>query len=191
MSWAMSKAQQGMYWRLWGAACRAQHWDRLPASERDARRKEAHVAAFGREKSATAINRTEEFGRIKAHFLMLAGDLAGTVESDHPEIDHARRWRNKIGTLKSLLAALGIEPESYVQTILRDVFHVDHLEDLPAKAEPGRRSALERLLFTLTARVDAKRQEFAWSVHKLYSTAGRTCPVSCVQCRNNDAAEPF
>lgn len=191
MSWVMSKDQQGLYWRLWGRACAVQGWHRLPSKEREGHRHEEHAKVFGCEKSAREINRTDEFGRIKSHFLALADDLQGAIETDRPDMDQGRRWRNKVDAQKQLLAALGLPPEAYVGTILKQVFRADSVEDLSANAAPGKRSPLERLLFTLAARIDAKRQEFGWSVHKLYSAASLPCPARCLQCANNAPADPF
>ena len=70
--WKMSVAQHNLYWRLFQAACRAQHATTMEA--RDALRHAAHRAAFnGCYLSATMINGGKQFDAIKAEFERLAG----------------------------------------------------------------------------------------------------------------------
>lgn len=84
----ISKAQNALYWRLWGAACRRHGWK----SSDGVLRHEQHVLALGADKSHTKFT-NQDFDRIKMWFRLLLDpdDVEATMFFAGPESGTAKR----------------------------------------------------------------------------------------------------
>jgi hypothetical protein len=120
--WKMTVDQHGLLFRLWGDACRAQGWDRLSASERDAKRKEVTARVFGPGKSWTEVNKTGECDLLFARLKFLADKLQGAQEDLDPEPGQRRRYIHRIGEQIQELESLGYSES--LKTILKTRFKV-------------------------------------------------------------------
>lgn len=192
----MRPEQQRLYFALWRDACRNQGWTTAngwTTKAIDAKRKEVHTEVFESPISSKEINSREDFGAIKAKFLELADNLAGTIETDHPEFDHARRLRACIADLlKCLRVYLSDQAEPYLRSILVDKFGISDVDSLSAeRPKPFLRrgilieppSQLEQALMTLSGRVNGKsgfRHLAGHSMHDMRTRAGLPC--NCLQC---------
>ena len=174
----MTTPQTKFYWRLWNAACVAQRWNRHTAAVRDQLRYDAHKAA-GVPQSSKDITTQAQFDAIKNHFLFLADNVQGAVETDHPEHGEQRRIINNIrGYHFLLLRALGVDGDQYIKPIIRNRWRAEILEDVSAK------SPLEMLRMDITRAIQTKRKAREWTVHELHAAAELPCPSStgCVIC---------
>ena len=139
----MTISQRDLFWRLWAAACAAQGWNRLPAEEREAKRKQVlFELGFG---SAKHIDPKDGFDAVKAELERLAD-----VVANEPQ-DAGRRRRVAWCANQALrkLRAAGY-PERSIETILIDRFKVvpgvSAIEDLPT-------DELVKLAITLDTRL--------------------------------------
>ena len=146
--WKMTVDQHGLLFRLWGDACRAQGWDRLSASERDAKRKEVTARVFGPGKSWTEVNKTGECDLLFARLKFLADKLQGAQEDLDPEPGQRRRYIHRIGEQLAEFAELG--QAQYVEPILKERFkrfaEINTIYDLSTKE-------LKEAVMTLDARL--------------------------------------
>lgn len=85
----LSVKQDRWYWRLWGAAARANGWK---GAEAEMQRHAAHVKALGRDKSHSQLT-NPEFDKLKALFELLAdpSNLQAAIESADATIGERRR----------------------------------------------------------------------------------------------------
>jgi len=104
---------------IYPRACRCQGWD---AKDR-ALRLRVLGQAVGREiTSASELDSTADFDRVKAHLGMLADNLAATVETDRPELGRARRLRSVIRRQLADLRAFHPDPAALLAGLVRDKF---------------------------------------------------------------------
>ncbi len=146
----LSKDQVAFFWRLWGAACRANGWTvekGLSRADIDAIRKDC-LAALGFS-SLHQVDRAAGFDAVRAALLMMTDNLSGTIETDHPELGELRRLRWKLAEdIMPRLAASGLHAAEYVAAIVRDKFGLAGLDlDRLSAAQ------LRQLVVTLTARL--------------------------------------
>jgi len=151
---------------LWPRACQCQGWR---AGDR-ALRLRVFSQAVGRElDSASELNSTDDFDRVKAHLGMLADNIAATVETDHPEISRARRIRFLIRRQLASLREFHDNPEALMAGLIRDKFGSDlALDDLspePGIVRDGRAgqlretaSQLDQVMFTMARILSTKRK---------------------------------
>lgn len=193
----LTKLQVSAFWRLWASACRAQGWVRpvMTSAEIDAQRKEV-LRRMGFE-SLHLVDRGAGFGRVKAELELLAGRVSGAIESDHPEMDQARRLRWVLDQdVLCLQVYLGDSAVGYVEQIARDKFDFPRLAPVDMDllgTDPTFRtdrktgrvvegpSQLEQLLMTVHARLDGMRKEAGHTIHEMHARAGTRCP--CKMCR--------
>jgi hypothetical protein len=104
----MTKAQESLYWRLWGRAACANGWR---GEEANTQRHAAHVKALGRDKSHKDMT-NREIDLVFAEFRLLAdpANLNAAMEAANPEIGERRRL--VAGTLER------IESEAYLRPVL-------------------------------------------------------------------------
>jgi hypothetical protein len=185
--WRMTRAQHAHYFDLWAEACKWQGWDRLSTKDKDAKRKEIMADVFGGPKSAKDVDKDEEFGKIKARFLLLAGKVKGGVEDGRPHYDQRRRLLNVIEQKKKLLAIYTDQSEEYLHVVLKDRFKrvngINSIDDLSAQRVNNKPSQLEMLVFTLSARINDMRNQAGHTIHEMNQLAGLTCPSTCKMCR--------
>lgn len=199
---SMSKSQRiKMMAELWPNACKSQRWSPNDNQKRydvfaqvlGNVPRHARTLADGRHISFNDFDNAD-FDRVKAHLLMLTGNLAAAIETDQPERGEARRLTfharyNHIPLLK----ALGIEhAESYLKSILKDRFKVDYESDLSQAPSHGKdqqrgRSQLWQYLITISNRIDKMREKKGWTQHDLYTRASIDCP--CLACKQSRARQ--
>lgn len=125
--WKMTVRQHGLYFRLLAAACAAQH--ATTAAAKEALRQAAHLAAFGKPKSAKDINRTNEFDAIATELKRVANVINDPQSPEHKRSVYVATQR--------LAALQQIASPNYTATLLRDRFKViagqRSIEDLTAK----------------------------------------------------------
>ena len=173
-----------LFAELWPNACHAQNWPPNDDQKRYAIfaqvfgqiPRHAATLAAGQHISAKDINTTADFDRLKAHLLCLADNLPGAIETDHPELGDRRRYlwliRNDV---HRQFQALGIPYNPYLIAILRAQHKTEDLDLLDTPE-------LQRLLMTLTARLDAHRRTRRWTKHQLRHQAALPCPPGCREC---------
>jgi hypothetical protein len=175
---------------LWPRACKTQRWNK---GDR-ALRLRVFSEALGRGlTSASEINATSDFDHIKAHLLMLADNVQGTIETDHPEIGDRRRLLWKYQHVQRPCLGVYVEDvDAYVRQILRERFKlfegISTVEDLspdPRLVFTGGRqiekpSPLLMLITTLDARLNSMRQKAGHSIHQMRTMAGVKC--DCAEC---------
>src|SRR5580700_10023690 len=93
--WRMTFEQHGLFWRMWGNACIAQGWDKLPSAERDERRREM-LAEIGFE-SIKDVNSTTGFDAVKKRLM----ELTDRVANEPDDAGDRRRLLHCIGELFS------------------------------------------------------------------------------------------
>jgi hypothetical protein len=82
----MTEGQWCSFWRLWGAACVGQGWDKLTAAERDGKRRETLLQlGFN---SAKEIDKTAGFDRVKRRLEELAHVLPAPVDGEKVRLLH-------------------------------------------------------------------------------------------------------
>ena len=111
--WKMTVRQRLLYFHLFQAACESAHASTATAKE--SLRQAAHLAAFGRPKSAKDIGTKKEFTAIANEFKR----LANIVDRD----DNARRTalfvaRQRLEALRTIVAP------GYVERLLKERFKV-------------------------------------------------------------------
>lgn len=147
----MTTAQRiAMFATWWKAACENQGWD---PNDRQ-RRLSVISEAVGRPVESSAdLNNTTDIDRVKARFLVLADDLQGAIEEDHPEVGEKRRLIHKIRFEQSeALRALGVDGARYIEAVCVNKFHTANYDGLPL-------FKLKQLMMTVAARLCAKRSE--------------------------------
>ncbi len=188
----LSADQVKLFWRLWSAACQAQGWTReagLTADQIDAHRKALlSDAGFS---SLTLVDRTAGFGAIKARLMTLCGSIDGAIESDHPEMDDARRKIHLIRHDLALCLSLYVEdPVAYIEEIVRDKFglarnspvDLDSLSHRVNFPQPGC-SQLDQALMTISARLNSFRKQAGHTTHDMRMLVGLPCV--CARCRKS------
>lgn len=168
---------------LWPQACEAQGWRRednelrydIFAQVLGRIPRHAQTLAAGHHISANDFDNSD-FDRVKAHLKFLADNIAGAIETDHPDLGERRRYLWLIrNDLHRLMEALGVPFNPYLTAILRAEHHAQDLDLLDTPA-------IYRLVLTLTARIDSKRRAKGWTKHDLYHAAALRCPPGCRQC---------
>jgi hypothetical protein len=151
---------------LWPAACRCQGWR---ASDRGLRLRVLSEAVRRPLCSASDLDPTADFDRVKAHLGMLADNVQATIETDHPEIGQARRWRAAVRAKLRELREFHPDPDALLASLTRDKFGkalaVDELspestwrtDRRTGELQEGH-SELEQVLFTLARIVTQKRK---------------------------------
>jgi hypothetical protein len=140
--WSMTVAQHGKYFRLHAAACAAQRATTSAAKE--ALRQAAHLAAFGKPKSAKDINTTKDFDDIKREFERLAFVIPkpspggeGARRADEGEPNDGVHQRTVYVAHKRLYVLDEKTSPSYVATLLKERFKIipgqRRIEDLSQK----------------------------------------------------------
>lgn len=193
----LSKDQVSLFWRLWSSACKTQGWTRdagLTSADIDAHRK-AMLAEMGFS-SLTQVDRTAGFGRVKARLMTLCDSLKGAIEADHPEMDDARRKRHMIRhDLAPCLALYVQDPVGYIESILRDKFHIpsncavdlEALTILPSGSSP---SQLDQAVMTISARLNSLRSTAGDTVHDMRVKSKARCDcASCARHRSGAGVE--
>ena len=151
---------------LWPTACRCQGWD---AKDRELRLRVFGEAVGRMLTSASELNSTADFDRVKAHLGMLADNLVATVETDHPELGRARRLRAVIRRHLAELREFHPNPEAMLAGIVQDKFGsgwtLDELTAGPQIVTDRRTgqpretaSQLDQVLFTLARILATKRK---------------------------------
>ena len=112
--WKMSESQHGAYFRLFAAACAAQKCETAAAKE--ALRRAAHIAAFGRPVSAKEIDQGKMFDAIKREFLRLADSVDHNTDQERKRLVFAAY--DSLNRLHKLVA------RAYVTTLLKQRFKV-------------------------------------------------------------------
>jgi hypothetical protein len=198
--WLMTVAQHASYFHWWGKACEFQGWDKLPAKDRDLKRKATHADVFGFPISAKDIDHRDGFTKIISRFRMLAGDLKGAIEDGEPHHNERRIMLDEIAELMRCVALYKDDAESYVSAILLDRFKTVDVESLSA-VDRGRIPSLKQCLWKLRTTVNALRKEAEHSVHDMKCLAKLRCDCAACKRENNrlaiseafagDTNEPF
>ena len=196
----MTAEQKSYLLRLWSDACKYQGWtsaNGVNSKMVDDLRKRETEKVFGEPRSWKTIHWRAEYGRIKNHFLFLAGNVKGTVETDRPDLDEKRRLLAFIAADLKPSLALYRPPERYIQDILRDGHRIysglKTIEDLSAHPRPPkegesepRPSQLRCLVYTLSARINTLRNEAGDTIHDMRTRAGVVC--TCAACTRGRTA---
>lgn len=124
--WKMTISQHGLYFRLLADACDALH--AVSSKDKERVRQEAHMAAFGRAKSAKDINTKKDFDAIATEFKR----IANVVDKDDPQRRRALYVAHeRLAELRSLTS------DTWCATLLKDRFKiiagVRSIEDLNPK----------------------------------------------------------
>lgn len=90
--WKMTVAQHGQWLRLWLAACKAQGWDKLSTAEREAKRDEVYIAAFGYRISTRDISSGDGCDRIFAAFRRLAYEIPAPDQDQASRRPHVKHY---------------------------------------------------------------------------------------------------
>lgn len=203
----LSPEQVNLFWRLWAAACRAQGWTLKADQERERR---ALLARCGF-KSLTIVDRVDGFTRVKNEIkILVKPDLQAAQESEDSLINKARNFRWVIEN--EILPCLGVyepEPVAYLRTVMEEKnrwWKIDRpvcemtLDDLDAQPIFKRNksgqvqefaSTLEQLLFTLTARLAAKRRAAGHSEHDMRMRAGLKCNCATICAKRQPIVPPL
>lgn len=208
MSMNLTPAQVQRFWREWPKSCNAMGWTKsngMNAAQIDAKRKE-FLLRCGFD-SLTKVDRINGFTKVLNELLVLQGtDLKAARESDDLTINAARVARHFI--LTDLIPCLELyvaDVAGFMAEIMEDKnrwWKIDRpsrgmtLLDLDAKPvyrtdrATGKMmefpSQLKQMIFTLSARLNSKRQEAGDTVHEMRMKAGLTC--SCAVCRGSRPA---
>ena len=138
----MSTAQMLSFWRMWGAACKTQGWDRLTPPQRDEKRHEM-LAALGFA-SVKDVGMTGDFDRVKKRLLELADKVTPENEEDGQRRRYLHRIGEQRGELEDLMGAG--ESAAYLESIDLRRFKLSAgwrtVEDLPTPE-------LEKMVMTL------------------------------------------
>lgn len=181
----MTKAQDRLYWREWGAVRRAR-----PEADRHA----LHAQALGYQRSHTAFS-NREFDLVLGAFRAVSRPASvGT------QIRQQRQPRTRAEhRLSEIQACLGLYVEDvagYVAKVAADKFGVPvngafDLEDLDWRPRVRRNwqtkeleegaSQGSQLLMTLWARLQPMRQQAGHSLHDMRTLAG--VPCACLRCK--------
>jgi hypothetical protein len=198
----LTAPQVQRFWREWARACKAQGWTRaagMSAAEIDVKRKE-FLARCGFD-SLTKVDRVDGFTKVLNELLILVGEsVAAGIESEDLTINRARVLRNQI--LTEIIPCLELYVEDlrgYLTAIMEDKnrwWKIDRpardisIMDLDAKPIFRRDkktgelkqwpSQLEQFQYTLSARLNVKRNEAGDTIHQMKTKAH--VPCHCSQC---------
>lgn len=191
----MNESQTSLYWRLWAKACKAQAWNKaggMKSAEVDAMRKAVTREVLGKDVSSKDFT-NDQFTKIKAKFLELAGDLDGAMEVNQPTKGKARNFLHVIAEQKKCLALyVDGSVEAYVEQVIRDKFNrgrrSERMQVESLSNEPGFNtrfmretpSELAQLVMTLAARLNTMRNEAGDTIHDMKTKSGVLC--GCARC---------
>lgn len=139
--WKMTESQWLVMWRKWGDVCRAQGWDKLPAAERDAKRREI-LAELGFT-SAKEIDKGKGCDAVFRRFDELANVISAPVDGEKKRLLH------RIGEVAAELSEQGF-PEHRFQAILKSNGVVAGVRDI-AELDKVRLTALSAALTGILA----------------------------------------
>lgn len=190
----LTKSQLTLFWRAWGAACKAQGWTRtagLTTEEINLLRREILTeVGFS---SLTEVDPGAGFDRLLARVRGLDDQLhKGALDQVRPSNGHRRRLVWKI---EWLIQCLGIylwdgAADAYVRKIVEQKFgrpgeYPRPWTELSADRTEGQEdSELDQLRMTLNARINGRngfRAKAAHTVHEMATKAGVVC--YCDDCR--------
>lgn len=177
----LSSAQVQRFWREWAITCKVRSWTRpgMTTGEIDAKRKEllAHCGF----RSLTEVDRTDGFTAVLHTVIAERGDsIRSAHETIDPSLNQARILRNQI--LTELIPCLELyitDVRAYINELarflkIREAFGEVDLTRLNF-------SQLKQVQYTLSARLNAKRNESGESIHDMKIRA--QVPCDCAQCR--------
>ena len=206
----LSTAQVQRFWREWPKSCKAMGWTKangMSAGEIDAKRKE-FLQRCGFD-SLTKVDRVDGFTKVLNELLVLQGtDLKAAREADDSSINQARVQRNYILTeLVPCLELYIADVSGFMAEIMEDKnrwWKIDRpargmtLLDLDAKPIyrtdratgelkefPGQ---LKQMIYTLSARLNDKRNAAGDTIHEMKMKAGVPCNCSICFSHRNQAA---
>jgi hypothetical protein len=164
----MTEGQVVLFWRLFGAASRYQHWT---TSEAESRRREVLMECGFR--SAKDVDHLEGFDRVKKRL----EELAGRIHNEPEDAGQRRRVLARVGQALADLNAAGYPPHS-LETILTTRFKiitgVRTIADLSA-------SDLVNLSRTLTARLATWKKRFDSPAHAASAAALQDSSISSAE----------
>lgn len=192
----LTSAQQTLFWRKWAECCRKRGWTRADGFEQreiDALRKDL-LRACGFQ-SLTEVDKTAGFSKVLAKIGVWQGEsVRAAIEDGDPSLNEARILRHTIRTeILPCLALYTGDAEAYFASIFETIVHwrkdgatqpvtLDDLDARPrfkeGKPSP---SQLQQALMTLSARLNAKRNEAGHTIHQMKTLAGVAC--DCAACR--------
>lgn len=145
----MTKAQRNLYWREWGKVHKMYpHIDRH----------DMHAAALGTDKSSSAFS-NRDLDLVLGQFRAITSPADLDMQLRQATMDRTRLLY-AIEKLLQDLAKLGIDSHAYLLRILKERFHVRHIEDLSHEKD-GKHSELDMLRMTIAARLHHKQKEAA------------------------------
>lgn len=206
----LSDAQLNLFWRIWGAACRAQNWDRSHGfSAADIGEKRHEMLRDLGFASLKDVDQRDGFDRLLARVRVLAGQIKGAIDEVDPHQGDRRRLLYRMQCLiKCLQVYMHADAAAkYVHKICTDKFawrgaitrgweELDHRpRTAPALRGGGDRlrpAELEELIITISGRLNGKggfRSKAGDSVHHMLKKAGLEC--DCAVCAAGRDATPL
>lgn len=191
--WKMTFGQKDSYFSMWQSIVRKHGWN---AAEAEEQRLLAHERALGDRRSRKDIDHLNDFTKIKAEFMALL--KPGDINPQLRQLDMPHRnLRWKVMNVQTSLLAVVLPPaadatdldrqlaaENYIATVMRDKFHTTDLKEVnERRPHPDAYSDLEKLVFTIEARINTLRNERGYTVHQMNQLAGIPCVDSCRKCR--------
>lgn len=189
----MTKAQDRLYWREWGAVRKA---------HREADRHRLHVQALGYSRSHTEFTNTE-FDKVLGAFRALS--RPASVASQIRQQDQPRtRMEHRLAEIQACLGLYVTDVAGFVARVAADKFGVPvngsfTLDDLSfeptlrknwqTKALEESPSQVEQLLMTLWARLQPYRRDAGHSLHEMRILAGVAC--DCARCIQHGRPVPM
>jgi len=191
----ISKDQFKSFWRLWAQACRANGWtarNGMSQAEIDAKRKDLlRRCAFD---SLTLVDRVDGFTKVKNELIVLGGiSVDAGIEAGDQSINKARTLRHFIRTERLPCLAVYLDANhganEYLQSIITAQSRWDKTDrpERPIALDDLDAAQLNRVIITLSARIQSKRVAAGDTVHDMHWKAQVHDP-KCKQCVQAAAA---